>query len=200
MCRYVDLPLQHASPAVLKRMRRPGNRRTYDTPPGADPRPGAGRHAAHHVHRRLPGRNRSGLRGARATSSTTPSSTIWASSPIPTRKAPGRSGCRTTSRRRLKRKRRQRADVAAESASWRAAQRARLGKEVKVLVDGPSPEHELVLQGRLEGQAPDIDRGRVPDGLRSGGLPPGELIRARDGRRPGLRSGSPRRRVITTPI
>jgi ribosomal protein S12 methylthiotransferase len=26
-----------------------------------------------------------------------------------------------------------------------------------VLIDGPSPEHELVLQGRLEGQAPDID-------------------------------------------
>src|SRR5206468_6448871 len=29
-CRYVDLPLQHASAAVLKRMRRPGTRRTYD--------------------------------------------------------------------------------------------------------------------------------------------------------------------------
>jgi ribosomal protein S12 methylthiotransferase len=26
-----------------------------------------------------------------------------------------------------------------------------------VLIDGPSPEHELVLQGRLEGQAPEID-------------------------------------------
>src|SRR5688572_11675481 len=30
VCRYVDLPLQHASADVLKRMRRPGNRRTYD--------------------------------------------------------------------------------------------------------------------------------------------------------------------------
>ena len=27
VCRYIDLPLQHASAAVLKRMRRPGNRR-----------------------------------------------------------------------------------------------------------------------------------------------------------------------------
>ena len=26
-----------------------------------------------------------------------------------------------------------------------------------MLIDGPSPEHELVVQGRLEGQAPDID-------------------------------------------
>ena len=25
------------------------------------------------------------------------------------------------------------------------------------MVDGPSPEHELVLRGRLEGQAPEID-------------------------------------------
>src|SRR5215210_5177080 len=30
VCRYIDLPLQHASAAVLKRMRRPGDRRTYD--------------------------------------------------------------------------------------------------------------------------------------------------------------------------
>ena len=26
-----------------------------------------------------------------------------------------------------------------------------------MLIDGPSAEHELVLQGRLEGQAPEID-------------------------------------------
>ena len=30
VCRYVDLPLQHASAAMLKRMRRPGNRAAYD--------------------------------------------------------------------------------------------------------------------------------------------------------------------------
>src|SRR3954453_9397581 len=30
VCRYVDLPLQHASADVLKRMRRPDNRKTYD--------------------------------------------------------------------------------------------------------------------------------------------------------------------------
>jgi ribosomal protein S12 methylthiotransferase len=38
-----------------------------------------------------------------------------------------------------------------------ARQQERIGAEVRVLIDGPSPEHELVLQGRLEGQAPDID-------------------------------------------
>jgi ribosomal protein S12 methylthiotransferase len=37
------------------------------------------------------------------------------------------------------------------------AQRSRVGSRVRVLVDGPSEEHDLVLRGRLEGQAPDID-------------------------------------------
>src|SRR4051794_10565545 len=31
VCRYIDLPLQHASNAVLKRMKRPGTRQSYDT-------------------------------------------------------------------------------------------------------------------------------------------------------------------------
>mgnify|MGYP003351436538 CR=1 FL=1 len=30
VCKYIDLPLQHASDAVLKRMKRPGSRRKYD--------------------------------------------------------------------------------------------------------------------------------------------------------------------------
>jgi ribosomal protein S12 methylthiotransferase len=35
--------------------------------------------------------------------------------------------------------------------------RVRLGQRVEILVDGPSREHDLVLQGRLAGQAPEID-------------------------------------------
>jgi ribosomal protein S12 methylthiotransferase len=34
---------------------------------------------------------------------------------------------------------------------------ARIGRRVRLLVDGPSDEHELVLRARLESQAPDID-------------------------------------------
>jgi ribosomal protein S12 methylthiotransferase len=37
------------------------------------------------------------------------------------------------------------------------AQRSRIGSQVRVLVDGPSAEHDLVLRGRLQGQAPEID-------------------------------------------
>jgi ribosomal protein S12 methylthiotransferase len=47
--------------------------------------------------------------------------------------------------------------MARQKAIVRQAQKSRIGSVVDVLVDGPSPEHELVLQGRLEGQAPDID-------------------------------------------
>ena len=34
-----------------------------------------------------------------------------------------------------------------------ALQKQRLGSEIVVMIDGPAPEHELVLQGRTEGQA-----------------------------------------------
>jgi ribosomal protein S12 methylthiotransferase len=39
----------------------------------------------------------------------------------------------------------------------KSAQKARVGSRVRVLVDGPSADHELVLRARLQGQAPDID-------------------------------------------
>ena len=60
-----------------------------------------------------------------------------------------------------------------------AAQKARIGAEVDVLVDGPSPEHALVLQGRLEGQAPDIDSVVFLTDCNVETIPSGELIRTR---------------------
>ena len=46
------------------------------------------------------------------------------------------------------------------------------------MIDGPSPEHELVLQGRTEGQAPDIDAVVYLTDCDPGLYQPGELIRA----------------------
>jgi len=60
-----------------------------------------------------------------------------------------------------------------------AAQKRRVGSSVEVLVDGPSVEHELVLQGRLEGQAPEIDPVVFLTDCGPGEFGPGELIRAR---------------------
>ena len=59
-----------------------------------------------------------------------------------------------------------------------AAQAGRLGTEVAVMVDGPSPEHDLVLQGRTEGQAPDIDALVYLTDCDPELYKPGDLIRA----------------------
>jgi len=56
----------------------------------------------------------------------------------------------------------------------RAANAALRGRELDVLVEGPSEEHEFVMKGRHRGQAPDID-GQVF--LSGGEVAPGELRR-----------------------
>ena len=60
-----------------------------------------------------------------------------------------------------------------------AAQQGKIGREVEVLVDGPSPEHELVIQGRLRGQAPEIDPVVFLTDCDATAIHPGNLIRAR---------------------
>jgi ribosomal protein S12 methylthiotransferase len=59
------------------------------------------------------------------------------------------------------------------------AQKGRIGADVEVMIDGPSPEHELVLVGRLEGQAPDIDGVVYLTDCDPTAYQPGNLIRAR---------------------
>jgi ribosomal protein S12 methylthiotransferase len=58
----------------------------------------------------------------------------------------------------------------------REKNRALVGREMDVLVEGPSEEHELVMKGRHAGQAPDID-GSVY--LSEGEAYPGEMRRVR---------------------
>ena len=78
----------------------------------------------------------------------------------------------------LKRKRRN-ALMARQKKIVRTAQKAKVGKEVRVLIDGPSPEHDLVLQGRLEGQAPEIDPLVILTDCDSSLFSGGDLISAR---------------------
>jgi ribosomal protein S12 methylthiotransferase len=58
----------------------------------------------------------------------------------------------------------------------REKNRALIGQELDVLVEGPSDEHELVMKGRHPGQAPDID-GSVY--LSEGEAAPGQIRRVR---------------------
>ena len=88
VCKYIDLPLQHASNPVLKRMKRPGTRQHYDRFARPDPDTGSRRRPPHD-------RSSSDFRArlnvtskSSAGSSRTSRSTTWASSPTRTRKAP----------------------------------------------------------------------------------------------------------------
>jgi ribosomal protein S12 methylthiotransferase len=57
---------------------------------------------------------------------------------------------------RVKQARRRRV-MSLQKRGVRRRQRLRIGERARVLIDGPSGEHELVVKARLSTQAPDID-------------------------------------------
>jgi ribosomal protein S12 methylthiotransferase len=155
VCRYVDLPLQHASADVLKRMRRPGTRATYDKLLARirDRVPGVTLRTTFIVG--FPGETDRDFAELEAFAEDTRFDHIGVftySHEEGTRAYAVKDDvpAATKRKRRERLMTRQRRIVAAR-------QQERIGSEVRVLIDGPSPEHELVLQGRLEGQAPEID-------------------------------------------
>ena len=58
VCKYMDMPLQHAHPEVLRAMLRPSNGERYLEIINEFRERGAGHHDALDVHRRIPGRDR----------------------------------------------------------------------------------------------------------------------------------------------
>lgn len=152
---YIDLPLQHASATVLKRMRRPGNRRSYET-------------LLTNLRSRLPD----------VTLRTTfvvgfPGETeedvdelvdfvktiefdhvgVFTYSP---QEGTAAMALEDDVPEAVKRRRQKRV-MQAQQRIVERRQKRRIGQVVRAVVDGPSPEHELVLQGRLQGHAPEID-------------------------------------------
>jgi len=155
VCRYVDLPLQHASADVLKRMRRPGNRKTYDA-------------LLSRIRDRVPGVTLRttfivGFPGERDADVAELESFVEDTrfDHVGVFTYSHEEGTRAHVMAddvpaAVKRRRRERI-MARQQRIAAERQASMVGTEVPVLVDGPSSEHELVLQGRLEGQAPDID-------------------------------------------
>jgi len=155
VCNYVDLPLQHASDRVLKRMKRPGTRAGYER-------------LLERIRTRVPGVT---LRttfivgfpgeadddfaqlqdfvksvgfdhvGVFTYSHEEGTSAHGFEDDVPARVKEQRQARLMSLQKRIVAK----------------AQQLRVGQGVRLLVDGPSSEHELVLRARLEGQAPDID-------------------------------------------
>ncbi len=102
VCKYIDLPLQHASNPVLAAHEAARHRADVRPPPFADSGAGARRRPSHDVHRRFPGRDR-GRRGrAVRVRRTSTRSTMWACSPTRTRKAPPPISFRTMCRPKAK--------------------------------------------------------------------------------------------------
>ena len=153
--KYIDLPLQHASDAVLKRMKRPGTRKSYTR-------------LLDNIRARIPsvalrttfivgfpGETAADFAeleafiadvgfdhvGVFTYSHEEGTSAHELADDVPA----------ATKKKRQDRLMARQRDLVA------ARQQARRGERTRLVIDGPSPEHELVVQGRLPGQAPDID-------------------------------------------
>ena len=183
VCKYIDLPLQHASNDVLQRMKRPGTRKTYDAllsrirdrVPGVSLRttfivgfPGetdadvdelcafVQDHAFDHV-------------GVFTYSHEEGTSAHRLENDVP-------ASAKNARRRRV---------MSLQKRLSRRRQQSRIGERASVMVDGPSSDHELVLKGRLSTQAPDIDASVFltdcdPSSLRPGTLVEVEIVDARE--------------------
>jgi ribosomal protein S12 methylthiotransferase len=155
VCKYIDLPLQHASDPVLRRMKRPGTRQAYnrlltrlrDRIDGVALRttfivgfPGesdadvdqllgfVNDHAFDHV-------------GVFTYSHEEGTSAFALSDDVPAR-------AKASRRRRV---------MALQRRLVARRLRGRIGETARLVVDGVSSEHEMVLKGRLASQAPEID-------------------------------------------
>jgi ribosomal protein S12 methylthiotransferase len=177
VCRYIDLPLQHASAGVLKRMRRPGNRKTYDALLSRirDRVPGVTLRTTFIVG--FPGETAAEFAELEAFVEDTRFDHVGVftySHEEGTRAFAAADDVPAAT----KRKRRE-AIMTRQQRIVAARQESLIGAEVPVLIDGPSPEHELVVQGRLEGQAPDIDPLVYLTDCDPSSVAAGDLIRAR---------------------
>jgi ribosomal protein S12 methylthiotransferase len=177
VCKYIDLPLQHASNDVLRRMRRPGTRQGYDR-------------LLARIRRRVPGVTLRttfivGFPGEQERD-------VDALADFVRDSTFDHVGVFTYSHEEGTRAFALEDDVPDEAKASRRRRimslqqsivsRRRLGdvgSTVRVMVDGPSADSPFIVTGRTEGQAPDIDSVVVLSHVDPDLLPPGRVIRAR---------------------
>jgi ribosomal protein S12 methylthiotransferase len=176
VCRYIDLPLQHASDPVLKRMKRPGTRASYERLLGR-------------IRERVPGVALRttfivGFPGETADDYAELQSFVKAIEfdhvgvfTYSHEEGTSAHGLEDDVPAALKRKR-QHGLMRLQKQVVQRSHRARIGQQVRVLLDGPSAEHDLVLRGRLEGQAPDIDPLVYLTDCDPSALTPGQFVQA----------------------
>ncbi|HYU80821.1 MAG TPA: 30S ribosomal protein S12 methylthiotransferase RimO, partial [Vicinamibacterales bacterium] len=155
VCKYIDLPLQHASNRVLERMKRPGTRAAYERLLAKlrDRIPNVTLRTTFIVG--FPGETEEDFRelldfvdavefdhmGAFTYSHEEGTTAYELTDDVPAARK---------ERRQAELMARQRQIVSRRHAS-------RIGQRHRLVIDGASDEHELVLRGRLQGHAPEID-------------------------------------------
>ena len=174
VCNYIDLPLQHASAAVLKRMGRPGTRSTYERLLDSF------RHRIPEITLRttfivgFPGETEADFAelcdfveqtrfdhvGVFTYSHEEGTRAFDLNDDVP-------ADTKAARRRDLMLRQQ-------EIASRRQAERA--GQRVRVLIEGRSAEHPLVVRGRWAGQAPEIDPVTYLTECDPSGFSPGQLV------------------------
>jgi ribosomal protein S12 methylthiotransferase len=155
VCKYIDLPLQHAADPVLQRMKRPGTRATYekllarirDRVPDVTLRttfivgfPGETDRDFDELLAFVDSVGFDHL-GVFTYSHEEGTSAFGLADDVPA----------GTKRRRQSRLMARQKQIVARR------HRRRVGERARLLVDGPAPDHDLVLRGRLQGHAPEID-------------------------------------------
>jgi ribosomal protein S12 methylthiotransferase len=155
VCKYIDLPLQHASDAVLKRMKRPGTRASYER-------------LLDRIRTRIPAVALRttfivGFPGETDVDFAELEDFVMTARFDPVgvftyshEEGTTAFGLDDDVPARVKRQRQSQL-MRTQKRIVAGSQKARIGSRVRLMVDGPSTEHELVLRARLEGQAPDID-------------------------------------------
>ena len=183
VCKYIDLPLQHASDAVLKRMKRPGTRQSYERllTNIRTRMPGAALRTTFIVG--FPGETEADVAELEGFLDTVRFDHVGIFT-YSHEEGTAAGGWDDDVPAATKRKRRDRL-MARQREIVGEAQQARIGSRVRLVVDGPSPEHELVLRGRLSTQAPDIDplvylTECDPSTLAAGQFLEAEVVGARD--------------------
>ena len=155
VCKYIDLPLQHAADAVLQRMKRPGTRAGYEKLLAKIRQriPGVALRTTFIVG--FPGETEQDFEQLTAFVDTVGFDHLGVFT-YSHEEGTAAFDLKDDVPKSLKKKRQARL-MARQKQIVAKRQKARIGERTRLLVDGRSKEHELVLRGRLEGQAPDID-------------------------------------------
>jgi len=155
VCNYIDLPLQHASDPVLKRMKRPGTRATYERLLARIRQrlPGVALRTTFIVG--FPGETRQDVEALQQFVSDTGFDHVGVFTYSHEEGTSAHALDNDVPQREKISRRRQ--VMSLQKRGVRQRQRQRVGERARVMVDGPSGEHELVVKARLATQAPDID-------------------------------------------